>query len=84
VFRYKSDWIAHAFIGACKFLSIEGLKFHDLRHEATRHLFELGYQVQDVAQFMPDVEPLHLTTPGALRRVIANNATAAQLLTNPV
>ena len=40
-----------AFARACRFLGIDGLRFHDLRHEATSRLFERGYQIQEVAQF---------------------------------
>ena len=35
-------------------IELSGMKktrFHDLRHEATSRLFELGYSIQEVAQF---------------------------------
>ncbi len=32
-------------------LGIVDLRFHDLRHEATSRLFELGYEIHEVAQF---------------------------------
>jgi Phage integrase family. len=51
VFPYKPDSIGTAFARACKILGIDGLTFHDLRHEATSRLFERGYQIQEVAQF---------------------------------
>ena len=38
-------------IVACKFLGIRDLTFHDLRHEATSRLFEMGYAIHEVAQF---------------------------------
>jgi integrase len=48
-FNHKS--VSSAFTRACKILGIEGLHFHDLRHEATSRLFEAGYAIQEVAQF---------------------------------
>lgn len=38
----KADSYSHAFLRACRACNIEGLKVHDLRHEATSRLFELG------------------------------------------
>ena len=51
VFSYNSKSVGAAFTRACHFLEIEGLHFHDLRHEATSRLFEKGYSIQEVAQF---------------------------------
>lgn len=51
VFPYNSKSVGAAFTRACHFLEIEGLHFHDLRHEATSRLFEKGYSIQEVAQF---------------------------------
>lgn len=51
VFPYQSKSVGAAFTRACKMLGIEGLHFHDLRHEATSRLFERGYSIQEVAQF---------------------------------
>lgn len=51
VFPYNSKSVGAAFTRACHFLGIEGLHFHDLRHEATSRLFEKGYSIQEVAQF---------------------------------
>ena len=51
VFPYNPKSVGAAFARACKLLEIEDLKFHDLRHEATSRLFELGYSIQEVAQF---------------------------------
>lgn len=45
----KADSITQAFDRACKKARIEGLRFHDLRHEATSRLFEKGLQIQEVA-----------------------------------
>lgn len=51
VFPYNSRSVSAAFTRACKFLGLEDLHFHDLRHEATSRLFEKGYSIQEVAQF---------------------------------
>lgn len=51
VFPYNPKSISSAFTRACKFLGITNLHFHDLRHEATSRLFEMGYSIQEVAQF---------------------------------
>lgn len=51
VFPYQSKSVGAAFTRACQMLGIEGLHFHDLRHEATSRLFERGYSIQEVAQF---------------------------------
>lgn len=51
IFPYDPRSVGAAFTRACHFLKIEDLRFHDLRHEATSRLFEMGYQVQEVAQF---------------------------------
>jgi integrase len=51
IFPYDPRSVGAAFTRACHFLQIEDLRFHDLRHEATSRLFEMGYQIQEVAQF---------------------------------
>ncbi|QBB69470.1 site-specific integrase [Pseudolysobacter antarcticus] len=51
IFPYDSKSVSSAFTRACKILNIKDLRFHDLRHEATCRLFELGYQIHEVAQF---------------------------------
>ena len=38
-----------AYIRACKRADIENLHFHDLRHEATSRLFEMGLNPMEVA-----------------------------------
>jgi len=50
VFPYNSKTIGGYFTDACKILDIEGLHFHDLRHEATSRLFEHGLSIQQVQQ----------------------------------
>lgn len=51
IFPYNSDSISASFTRACHMLGIDDLRFHDLRHEATCKLFELGYQIHEVAMF---------------------------------
>ena len=51
IFPYSPKSVGAAFTRACHFLGIADLRFHDLRHEATSRLFEMGYQIQEVAQF---------------------------------
>lgn len=42
IFPYSTDAISAAFTRACKFLGIQDLRFHDLRHEGISRLFEIG------------------------------------------
>lgn len=49
IWPYNSDSISSAFTRACKFLAIEDLHFHDLRHEGVSRLFELGWSIPQVA-----------------------------------
>jgi len=49
VFTMRPDSITRAFNRICKRLNIEGLRFHDLRHEATSRFFELGLNPMQVA-----------------------------------
>jgi len=42
IFPYDPKSVCDAFTHACRFLGIRDLRFHDLRHEATRRLFERG------------------------------------------
>jgi integrase len=53
IFPYDPKSVGAAFTRACHMLGIQGLRFHDLRHEATSRLFERGYQIHEVAQFTP-------------------------------
>ncbi len=41
--------VSHKFRALCDAAGIEGLRFHDLRHEATSRLFELGLNPMEVA-----------------------------------
>ncbi|WP_211472630.1 tyrosine-type recombinase/integrase [Collimonas humicola] len=49
IFCIHIDNISGDFIDARKACFIEGLTFHDLRHEATSRLFEKGFNMMEVA-----------------------------------
>ena len=49
VWGMRPDSISQAFERVCKASGIEGLTFHDLRHEATSRLFEKGLNPMEVA-----------------------------------
>ncbi len=49
LFGLRPDSITQAFGRACRRASLSDLRFHDLRHEATSRLFELGLGIQEVA-----------------------------------
>ena len=50
IFPYNSKTIGKYFTDACKLCAIEDLRFHDLRHEATSRLFEVGLDIIQVQQ----------------------------------
>jgi integrase len=41
--------ISYAFIRACKRGKLDGLHFHDIRHEAITRFFEMGLNVMEVS-----------------------------------
>ena len=49
VWGITEDPITRAFVRACTRAKVEGLTFHDLRHEATSRLFEKGFNPMEVA-----------------------------------
>ena len=49
LFEMQPDSVSQAFERACKRAGIEGLRFHDLRHEATSRFFEMGLNTMEVA-----------------------------------
>lgn len=49
IFPYSPDAITANFTRACKLLGIEDLRFHDLRHEGISRLFEMGWNIPQVA-----------------------------------
>lgn len=51
IFPYTAQYVGELFAGACEALGIEDLHFHDLRHEGISRLFEMGYQIHEVAMF---------------------------------
>lgn len=50
IFPYSTDAISASFTRACKFLGIEDLHFHDLRHDGISRLFEMDWTVAKVAK----------------------------------
>ncbi|MGF6878403.1 tyrosine-type recombinase/integrase [Paraburkholderia sp. MM5477-R1] len=49
IFPYTNDAVGAAFTRACQFLAIEDLHLHDMRHEGTSRLFEMGLTIPHVA-----------------------------------
>lgn len=49
IFPYNHRSVSASFTKACSFLAIEDLHFHDLRHEGTSRLFEMGWNIPHVA-----------------------------------
>lgn len=49
VFSMRADSITTAFDRCCKRSGIKNLRFHDLRHEATSRLFEMGFSLMEVS-----------------------------------
>lgn len=49
IFPYTTDAISASFTRACKILGIVDLRFHDLRHDGVSRLFELGFNIPQVA-----------------------------------
>lgn len=49
VFPYTEISVSTCFQRACEVLGIDGLHFHDLRHEGASRLFEAGYSIEQVA-----------------------------------
>jgi integrase len=49
IFPYTTHAISAAFTRTCRFLGIDDLRFHDLRHEGISRLFEMGWTIPKVA-----------------------------------
>ena len=49
IWPYNADSISAAWARACKFLGIDDLHFHDLRHEGITRLFEMEWSIPRVA-----------------------------------
>lgn len=50
IFPYTTDAISAQFTRACDWLGIEDLRFHDLRRAGVTRLFEMGWNIPDVAK----------------------------------
>lgn len=74
IFPFNPKTVSSIFPRACKATGVVDLRFHDLRHDGTSRLFEMGYQIQEVAMFTghKDWKQLKRYTqlkPEALRRL---------------
>ncbi|MFK5914992.1 MAG: site-specific integrase [Woeseiaceae bacterium] len=49
IWNIQPNSITQAFRRICKKAEIEGLRFHDLRHEATSRFFEKGFNIMEVS-----------------------------------
>lgn len=49
IWPYNAESISTSFTEACKFLGIDDLCLHDLRHEGVSRLFELGWTIPQVS-----------------------------------
>lgn len=49
IFPYSAEAVSTSWTRACKFLGIEDLHFHDLRHEGVSRLFEMEWDIPRVA-----------------------------------
>lgn len=49
IFPYNPDSISASFTRACKFLTVDDLRFHDLRHDGVSRLFEMDWDIPRVA-----------------------------------
>lgn len=49
VFPIRADSITKAFTRICTKAKLTGLRFHDLRHEATSRFFEKGFETMEVS-----------------------------------
>jgi len=50
IFPWQSVSVGDAFSRGCKMAGIKDLRLHDLRHECTSWLFELGHDIPRVSQ----------------------------------
>tara|TARA_B100001059_G_C17823953_1_gene580150 strand:- start:2016 stop:3146 length:1131 start_codon:yes stop_codon:yes gene_type:complete len=49
IFPFNTSSVSASFTRACQFLDIEGLRFHDLRHDGVSRLFEMDWDIPRVA-----------------------------------
>jgi len=71
VWGMRPDSITQAFNRACSRASIDDLRFHDLRHEATSRLFEAGLSIEEVASITrhSDWRSLKIYTHPSIERI---------------
>lgn len=69
IFPYNSDTISTRFTRACKFLEIDDLHVHDLRHERVSRLFEMGRTIKPWDQTPRMIAPLSISLPA--RRIFS-------------
>jgi len=79
IFPYNSKSVGTAFRRACADADVKDLHFHDLRHEGTSRLFEVGLSIEQVALVTghKDWKMLRRYThirPEALHRLVAARA----------
>lgn len=79
IFPYNSKSVGTAFRRACADANVKDLHFHDLRHEGTSRLFEVGLSIEQVALVTghKDWKMLRRYThirPEALHRLVAARA----------
>jgi integrase len=79
IFPYNSKSVGTAFRRACADAEITDLHFHDLRHEGTSRLFEVGLSIEQVALVTghKDWKMLRRYThirPESLHRIVAGRA----------
>ena len=89
VFPYNPTSVSDAFTSACRILGIQDLRFHDLRHEAISRLFELGYDIHEVAQFSlhsswEDLKRYTHLRPENLRQVVVKPSGEIEVITPPI
>ncbi|GFE87812.1 tyrosine-type recombinase/integrase [Steroidobacter agaridevorans] len=89
IFPYNPNTVSDAFTTACRILGIEDLHFHDLRHEAISRLFELGYDIHEVALFSlhsswDDLKRYTQLRPENLRQVIRKPSGEVEVISPPI
>jgi integrase len=89
VFPYKPSTVSDAFTSASHILGIKDLRFHDLRHEAISRLFELGYDIHEVAQFSlhsswEDLKRYTHLKPENMRQVVVQPSGEIVVVTPPI
>lgn len=60
IFPYAGNSVSTQFKEDCQALEIDDLRFHDLRHEGTSRLFELGFDIPKVAKMTGHKTWVHL------------------------